>query len=169
MPSEKVLQSKKELVAQLAEKLKNAVAGVVIDYKGINVEQDTKMRKDLREAGVEYFVVKNTMLRFAAKEVGFDEFVPHLEGTTAIAISNDDVIAPAKVISKYAKELKDDTDFAIKVGFMDGKVIDAATVSELGNLPSKEQLVGQLLSVLIAPVRGMAVALNAIAEQKESA
>ena len=169
MPSEKVLQSKKELVAQLAEKLKNAVAGVVIDYKGINVEQDTKMRKDLREAGVEYFVVKNTMLRFAAKEVGFEEFVPHLEGTTAIAISNDDVIAPAKVISKYAKELKDDTDFAIKVGFMDGKVIDAATVSELGNLPSKEQLVGQLLSVLIAPVRGMAVALNAIAEQKESA
>ncbi|EEG31219.1 ribosomal protein L10 [[Clostridium] methylpentosum DSM 5476] len=169
MPSEKVLQSKKELVAQLTEKLKNAVAGVVIDYKGINVEQDTKMRKDLREAGVEYFVVKNTMLRFAAKEVGFDEFIPHLEGTTAIAISNDDVIAPAKVISKYAKELKDDTDFAVKVGFMDGKVIDAATVSELGNLPSKEQLVGQLLSVLIAPVRGMAVALNAIAEQKESA
>ena len=145
MPSEKVLQSKKELVAQLTEKLKNAVAGVVIDYKGINVEQDTKMRKDLREAGVEYFVVKNTMLRFAAKEVGFDEFIPHLEGTTAIAISNDDVIAPAKVISKYAKELKDDTDFAVKVGFMDGKVIDAATVSELGNLPSKEQLVGQLL------------------------
>ena len=169
MPSEKVLQNKKELVAQLTEKLKNAVAGVVIDYKGINVEQDTKMRKDLREAGVEYFVVKNTMLRFAAKEVGFDEFIPHLEGTTAIAISNDDVIAPAKVISKYAKELKDDTDFAVKVGFMDGKVIDAATVSELGNLPSKEQLVGQLLSVLIAPVRGMAVALNAIAEQKESA
>lgn len=169
MPSEKVLQSKKELVSQLAEQLKNAVAGVVIDYKGINVEQDTKMRKDLREAGVEYFVVKNTMLRFAAKEVGFDEFIPHLEGTTAIAISNDDVIAPAKVISKYAKELKDDTDFAVKVGFMDGKVIDAATVTELGNLPSKEQLVGQLLSVLIAPVRGMAVALNAIAEQKESA
>ena len=166
MPSEKILQTKQQLVAELTEKIKGAVAGVIVDYKGINVEQDTKMRKELREAGVEYFVVKNTMLRFAINACGYEALDEHLEGTTAIAMSTEDVVAPAKVISKYVKELGDTTDFAVKGGFMEGNVIDAATVKELGNLPTKEQLVGQLLSVLVAPVRGLAVALNAIAEKE---
>lgn len=168
MPSEKILQSKKEFVAELCEKIKGSAAGVLVDYKGINVEQDTKLRRELREADVEYFVIKNTMLRFACKEVGYD-FDAHLEGTTALALSKEDPIAAAKILSKYAKELKEDTQFSIKAGFMDNKAIDAATVTEIGSLPSKEQLVGQLLSVLVAPVRGLAVALNAVAEQKESA
>ena len=168
MPSEKNLQSKKQFVAELTEKIKGSVAGVLIDYKGINVEQDTKLRKEMREADVEYFVVKNTMLRFACKEVGYN-FDAHLEGTTALALSKEDPIAAAKVLSKYAKELKDTTQFSIKAGFMDGKPVDAATVVEIGSFPSKDQLVGQLLSVLVAPMRGLAVALNAIAEQQESA
>lgn len=166
MPSEKILQTKQQLVADLAEKLKAAAAGVIVNYKGINVEQDTKMRKDLREAGIEYFVIKNTLLRFAVKECGFDALEDQLEGTTAIALSNDDVVAPAKVITKYVKELKDNTEFAVKGGFMEGKVIDAATVSELGSLPTREQLMGQLVSVLVGPMRGLAVALNAIAEKE---
>lgn len=168
MPSEKILQSKKEFVANLTEKIKNSVAGVLVDYKGINVEQDTKLRKEMREANVEYFIVKNTMLRFACKELGYD-FDAYLEGTTALALSQEDPIAAAKIVSKYVKELKDTTQFSIKIGFMDGKTIDAATVTKIGSLPSKEQLVGQLLSVLVAPIRGLAVALDAIAEQKESA
>lgn len=168
MPSESILKSKQEYVAELVDKIKSSNAGVLVDYRGINVEQDTQMRKELREADVEYFVVKNTMLRFACKEVGLD-FDAHLEGTTALALSKEDPIAAAKILSKYAKELKETTEFSIKAGFMDGKEIDTATVVELGALPSKEQLVGQLLSVLVAPVRGLAVALNAIAEEKESA
>lgn len=168
MPSEKSLKTKQQLVSELAEKLKGSVSGVLVDYKGINVEQDTKMRKELRESGVDYFVIKNTMLRFAVKECGYDALEEHLSGTTAIALSSDDVVAPAKVITKYAKELKENTSFAVKGGFMEGKVIDVTTVNELGSLPSKEQLMGQLVSVLVGPMRGLAVALNAIAE-KESA
>ena len=102
MPSEKILQSKKELVEQLVNKCKNAVAGVLVDYKGIDVAKDTALRKELREANVEYFVVKNTMLRFAFKEVGFDALDEQLNGTTALAISNEDPISAAKIIAKYA-------------------------------------------------------------------
>lgn len=166
MPSEKVLESKKQLVVDLTEKLKNATAGVLIDYKGISVADDTALRKDFREAGVEYTVVKNTMLRFAAKNAGLDGLDSVLSGTTALAIS-DDAVASAKIATKYADKIK--KGFEIKAGFMDGEVLDIAKVIEVGKLPSKEQLVGQLLSVLTANLRGMAVALNAIAEQKESA
>jgi len=166
LPSEKVLESKKQLVVDLTEKLKNATAGVLIDYKGISVADDTALRKDFREAGVEYTVVKNTMLRFAAKNAGLDGLDSVLSGTTALAISND-AVASAKVATKYADKIK--KGFEIKAGFMDGEVLDIAKVIEVGKLPSKEQLVGQLLSVLTANIRGMAVALNAIAEQKESA
>ncbi len=104
MPSEAILKSKQAYVADLAERMKAAQAGVLVSYKGINVEQDTHLRKEMREAGVEYFVVKNTMLRFASKEVGFD-FSEHLCSTTALALSKEDPIAPAKILSKYAKEL----------------------------------------------------------------
>ena len=105
MPNAKVLEEKKALVASLVEKIKNSPAGVLVDYKGINVEDDTKLRRELREAGVEYAVVKNTMLRFAAKELGFDAFEEHLNGTTALAISTtDDVVAPAKILNEYAKK-----------------------------------------------------------------
>ncbi len=166
MPSAKVLETKKQFVADLTSKLQGAVAGVIVDYKGITVSEDSAMRKEFREAGVEYAVVKNTMLRFAAKEVGLEGISNVLEGTTAIAISTDDVVAPAKIAAKYADKIK---TFEIKAGFMEGEVLDAAKTIAVGKLPSKEQLYGQLLSVLTGNIRGLAVALNAIAEQKESA
>jgi large subunit ribosomal protein L10 len=166
LPSEKILSQKQQYVAELAEKLKTSVAGVVVDYKGINVADDTLLRRQLREAGVEYFVVKNTMLRFAAKEAGLDGLNSVLEGTTALAISKEDPIAAAKVLSKFADDHK---NFTIKAGYMDGEVMDVDKVVALGKLPSKEQLVGQLVSVLVAPIRGLAVALNAIAEKNGEA
>ena len=104
MPNAKILEEKKALVASLVEKIKNSPAGVLVDYKGINVEDDTKLRKQLREAGVEYAVIKNTLIRFAAKELGFDELDACLHGTTALAISTtDDVVAPAKILADFAK------------------------------------------------------------------
>ncbi len=166
MPSEKILSQKQQYVAELAEKLKNSAAGVVVDYKGINVADDTALRRELREAGVEYCVVKNTMLRFAAKEAGLEGLNAVLEGTTALAISKEDPISAAKVLSKFADDHK---NFTIKAGYMDGEVIDVDKVVALGKLPSKEQLVGQLVSVLVAPIRGLAVALNAIAEKNGEA
>lgn len=165
MPSEKVLSQKKETVVQLTDKIKNAVAGVLVDYKGITVTDDTKLRKELREAGVEYSVVKNTMLRFAAKEVGYEALNDVLEGTTALAISDTDEVAAAKILTKYADESKG--KFVVKAGFVDGGVIDAAKVSELGKLPSREDLLSMLCSALQGNIRGLAVALNAIAEKND--
>ena len=163
MPSEKVLSQKKQTVVELTEKLKGAVAGVVVDYKGINVADDTKLRKELREAGVDYAVVKNTMLRFAAKEVGYDDLGTVLEGTTALAISNSDHIIAAKILTKFADSQKN--FFEVKAGFVDGAVIDAAKVNELGKLPGREDLLSMLCSALQGNIRGLAVALNAIAEK----
>lgn len=167
MPSKEVLSQKQQYVEELATELKNAAAGVLIDYKGISVADDTALRKEFREAGVKYTVVKNTMLRFAAEKAGIDGLEEFFSGTTALAISDSDVIAPAKVATKYQDKL--DKIFNIKAGFMDGKTMSASETVALGKLPSKEQLIGQLLSVLTGNVRGLAVALNAIAEQKESA
>lgn len=163
LPSEKILQQKKEAVAALTEKLKNAAAGVVVDYKGINVADDTKLRKELREAGVEYAVVKNTMLRFAAKEVGYDALDSVLEGTTALALSDSDQVVAARILTKYAEDSKG--KFVVKAGFVDGGVIDAAKVTELGKLPNREALLSMLCSALQGNLRGLAVALNAIAEK----
>ena len=148
MPSEKILEQKKQIVSDLAGKLSSSVAGVIVDYKGITVADDTKLRKELREAGVEYTVVKNTLLRFAAKEAGLE-----------------DPIAAAKILSKYAEGSKG--KFSIKAGFMEGKVLDLEGVDRLAKLPSKEQLLVQLLSVLNGNLRGLAIALNAIVEKQE--
>lgn len=163
LASEKTLAKKKQVVSELTEKIKNAAAGVIVDYKGINVADDTKLRRELREAGVDYTVVKNTMLRFAVKEVGYDGLASVLEGTTALAISNDDQVAPARILSKYAKDHKD--KFTVKAGFVDGGVIDAAKVAELGDLPTRDGLLSMLCSALQGNIRGLAVALNAIAEK----
>lgn len=167
MPSAKILEQKKQSVVDLTEKLKSASAGVVVDYKGINVADDTALRKELREANVEYIVVKNTLLRFAIKNVGLDGLDDVLSGTTALAISKDDPIAPAKIVGKYVDKIE--KGFEVKAGFMDNQIMDKNDVIALGKLPSKEQLLSQLLSVLTGNIRGMAIALNAIAEQKENA
>jgi len=174
MPSEKVLQQKKEIVQQLVEKLKTASAGVLVDYRGLTVEQDTELRRELRKAGVEYKVVKNTLTRFAAKKVGFDELDPKLNGPTSLALSYDDPVAPAKVLVEFSKK---NEKLEIKAGFVDGKVIDISEIKALAELPSKEVLIAKVLggfnapisgfvNVLNANLRGLAVALNAIAEKK---
>ncbi len=175
MPSEKVLQQKQQLVADLKAKLEESVAGVLVDYKGITVAEDTKLRKELREAGVDYFVVKNTMLRFAMNEVGYEELTKVLEGTTALAVSKEDPVAAAKILAKFAEDSKD--KFTVKAGFVEGKALDAAGVNELAKLPSREVLVAKVLGSLNAPIsgfanvlnanlRGLVVALNAIAEKQ---
>lgn len=163
MPNEKVLQEKKKIVEDLVAMIKGSVAGVIVDYKGIDVANDTKLRAELRAAGVSYCVAKNTMLRFAAKEVGLDGLNEVLEGTTAIAISENDPIAPAKIIAKYSKQLND--VFNIKGGYMDGAVVDVATVEELASIPSKPELVAKMLSSLNAPIANLAVVLDQIAKK----
>lgn len=165
MPSEKILESKKELVGELSEKLKNAAAGVLVDYKGLDVAQDTKLRKELREAGVDYFVVKNTMLRFATKEVGYD-FEEALSGTTALALSSEDQMAAARILVKHSEELKG-AALTVKGGFMDGEKIDVDTVVAIAKIPSRETLIAQMLSSLNAPIANLAVVLNQVAEKNE--
>ncbi len=170
MPSEKTLQAKQEVVAQLKQKLDGAVAGVLVNYRGISVADDTKLRRELREAGVDYAVVKNTLLRRALEGTEYGEIASVLEDTTAFAVSHEDPVAAAKILVKFADDSK--STFAVKAGFVEGKVLDVAGVTELAKLPSKEQLLVQLLSVLNGNIRGLAVALNAIVEkenEKESA
>ncbi|MCI8554504.1 MAG: 50S ribosomal protein L10 [Clostridiales bacterium] len=175
MPSEKILQQKKEYVQELSGKLKNSVAGVVVSYQGLTVAEDTQLRRELRAAGVEYAVVKNTMLRRAAADASLEGLDHVLEGTTALAVSTDH-IAAAKVLCAFAEKNK---ALEIKAGFVEGKVIDAAAVKELAKMPPKEVLVAKALGGLNAPIsgfvcvlnanlRGLAVALNAIAEQKNA-
>lgn len=175
MPSEKVLKEKQAVVAELAEKLSGSVAGVLVDYKGITVADDTKLRKELREAGVEYSVLKNTILLRACEKAELGELGSVLSGTTALAVSKEDPVAAAKILSKYADASKG--KFSIKAGFVEGKVIDADGVKDLATLPSREELVAKALGGLNAPItsfvyvlnanlRGLAVALNAIAEKK---
>ncbi|MBQ2998346.1 MAG: 50S ribosomal protein L10, partial [Oscillospiraceae bacterium] len=118
MASEKILQAKKEAVAELVEKLKVAKSGVLVDYVGINVADDTKLRRELREAGVEYTVIKNSILRFAAKEAGYGELDAFLSGSTALALSNDDPVAPAKILGKFAEG--SNGKFSLKAGFVEG-------------------------------------------------
>lgn len=164
MPSAKVLEEKKQLVAELAEQMKAASSGVLVDYKGINVEDDTKLRADMRKNNVDYRVIKNTLIRFAAKEAGLEGLDEVLNGTTALAISADDVIAPAKVVAEYAK--KDENIYNIKAGFIEGKVVSVEEIMQLANLPSKEVLLGRLVGGLQGPIFGLALVLKAIADKK---
>ncbi len=164
MPSTSVLEAKQAVVAELKEKVLNASAGVVVDYKGITAENDTKLRKELREAGVQYSVIKNTLLKRAIEGSEVEGLSEVLEGTSALAVATDDQIAPARILNKYAKE--SDGKFVIKAGFMDGKVMSAAEVAAIADLPSKEGLIQMLLSVLVSGPRGLAVALNAVAEKQ---
>lgn len=177
LPSEKVLGQKKQQVSELIDKLNNSVAGVVVDYKGISVSDDTQLRKELRENGVDYFVVKNTILRFAAKEANLEELNPVLEGSTALAVCENDAVVAAKILSKYAESQKE--FFNIKAGFVEGKVVDVASVESLAKLPSKEVLIAQTLAGFNAPLsgfanvlngnlRGLAIVINAIAEKQSA-
>ncbi len=166
MPSEKILQQKQQLVAELSEKFKTAAAGVFVDYCGLTVEEDTQLRNKLREAGVEYTVVKNTLTKRAANEAGFTEFDEILNGPTALALSFDDVVAPAKVLAEFAKG-KD--VFELKAGFMEGKAMSLEEVTALSQIPSKDTLYAMLAGGLNATIAGLARAIDAVREQKETA
>ena len=158
MPNAKVLEEKQQAVADLVVKLQNSAAGVLVDYQGINVEQDTKMRTELRNAGVDYFVFKNTLTRLAVKECGFDALLPALKKMTAIAISETDPVAPAKILAAYADKIQ---TFNIKAGFVDGEVIDVQGVGKLATMPSKEELIAKMLGSLQSPASGLANVINA--------
>lgn len=166
MPSEAILEKKKQLVKELTEKLQEACAGVIVEYKGINVEDDTKLRKELREAGVDYKVVKNTYLRFALDGAGISGLNDVLEGTTAIAVSKDDELAAAKVLCKYAETSE---TFKVKAGFSNGEAITAETVTALSKVPSRETLLSMFVGELSQTIAGLARAINAVAEKKGEA
>ena len=167
MASEKVLAAKKEKVDKLTELLKNSAAGVLVDYKGITVEEDTKLRKELREAGITYFVEKNSILRFAFKNAGLDDITGVLEGTTALAISNDDQTAPARILGKFAESVKEREIFNLKAGYIGEEIYDAAGVQALSKIPSKETLLAQLVGSLQGPIQKLAATLQAVADKKE--
>jgi large subunit ribosomal protein L10 len=164
LPNEKVLQEKAQLVSEVAEKLKESATTVVTDYRGLTVAQVTELRKQLREAGVEFKVLKNTLVRRATAIAELTELDEYLTGPTAIAFSKDDAVAPAKVISDFAK--KNDA-LKVKAGVVEGKVVGVDQIKALADLPSREGLLSMLLSVLQAPMRNFALAVKAVAEKKE--
>ncbi|MFC0190582.1 50S ribosomal protein L10 [Fictibacillus aquaticus] len=159
-----ILETKKELVSVIAGKLSESKSTIVVDYRGLNVAQVTELRKQLREAGIEYKVYKNSMTARAAEQAGLGELSQHLTGPTAIAFSNDDVVAPAKIINSFAKA---NEALEIKAGVIEGQIASVEEVKALAELPSREGLLSMVLSVLQAPIRNFALATKAVAEQKE--
>ena len=164
MPNAKVLESKKAVVATLSGKINEASSVVFVDYKGITVAQDTELRKQFREAGVEYSVVKNTLTNFAAKDAGYD-FAEILNGTTAMASTTGDPIAPARIVCEFAKKNKN--TLSIKGGVVEGSVLSADQLNGFGELPSKNALVASVLGTFLAPISSLAFVLDQIREQKE--
>ena len=162
MPSTAILEKKKQMVADLSERIKNSCAGVVVDYKGINVEDDTKLRRELREAGVEYTVVKNTILGRAAEDAGLEGMNTVLEGTTAIATSNDDYVASARILHDYADK---HDNFSLKAGYLDGEMISLDKLVALAKLPSREVLLATVCSVFNAPIAAFARGVQAIVDK----
>ena len=163
LPNAKVLEEKKQLVADLKEKIGAAVTGVVVDYKGINVADDTALRKELRENNVNYFVVKNSLLSRAVADTELEGMQSVLEGTTALALSNEDYAAPARILSKFAD--KSET-FKIKAGFLDGKLVDLDTINAIAKLPSREVLLATVLGAFQAPIAAFARAVQAIVDKQ---
>ena len=162
MPSKSILEQKQAVVADLAEKIKNSPAGVVVNYQGITVEDDTKMRKALREAGVSYMVMKNSLTGRACDEVGMSDMKQYLTGMTAIAIASDNAVAPAKVLKEYAEKIE---SFQILAGYLDGEVVGVETVNRLAEIPSKEVLIAKLLGSIKSPLYGLAYALQAVVDK----
>ena len=162
MPSKSILEQKQAVVAELAELLKNSPAGVLVNYQGITVDADTKLRKALRESGVKYMVMKNSLTGRACDEVGLGDMKQYLSGMTAIAVSENDPIAPAKVIKEYAEKIE---SFEILAGYLDGAVVTKDTVMSLADIPSKEVLIAKFLGSIKSPLYGFAYALQAIIDK----
>ncbi|MGB4610785.1 MAG: 50S ribosomal protein L10 [Saccharofermentanales bacterium] len=162
MPSPKILEKKKQVVKQLANELKDAQSIVLADYMGLNVAQDTEMRTAFREAGVNYRVIKNSVISRAFDQLGIDGFTDELTGPTAIAYSVDDIVLAPKLTKQYADKLK---KFEIKGGIMEGAKVDLEQIIKLASIPDQQTLYGQLVSGLIFPVTSLAMTLNALAEK----
>ncbi|MEH7124677.1 50S ribosomal protein L10 [Bacillus sp. JJ1532] len=158
------IEQKKQTVEEIADKLKASVSTVVVDYRGLSVAQVTELRKQLREAGVEFKVYKNTLTRRAAEVAELAALNEVLTGPNAVAFSTEDVIAPAKIINDFAKK---NEALEIKAGVIEGNVASAEEIKALAELPSREGLLSMLLSVLQAPIRNLALAAKAVADQKE--
>ena len=177
LSSKEVLESKQKIVEEIGDRLQRSVVSVLTDYRGLNVSEATKLRKELREAGVEYKVLKNTLTKLAAEKVGLEALNPHLTGPTAIAFSQDDPVAPARILAKFAKDHK---KLVLKSGVLEGKIIDVATITALAALPDRDTLLAQVLAGFQGPVTGFmnvlqgnlrnfAYVINAVKEQKEKA
>jgi len=165
MANNAIREEKVALVSELADKLQRSKSTIITDYRGLTVGEVTELRKRLREAGIEYKVLKNTMTRRAADSINLSEVNEHLTGPVAIAFSYDDVVAPAKILNTFAKEHK---ALELKAGIIEGKVINQEEVQALADLPSREGLLSMLLSVLQAPMRNLAYAVSQIAEKQEA-
>ena len=163
MASEKVLEMKKAQVTELAGKLKDSVAGVLVEYKGINVADDTNLRRELREAGIEYTVIKNSILGRAAEEAGLDGLKDVLTGTTALAISKEDHVAAARILKNFSKG---HDFFQIKSGYLNGEVVDLATVNSLADLPTYEVLLATVCNAFNAPIASFARVIQAVVDKK---
>lgn len=166
MPSNSILEKKQQVVADLAAQIKESAAGVIVNYQGITVDTDTAMRKELRTAGVKYVVSKNTLTGRACDAVGYGALKEHLNGMTAIAISKDDPVVAAKILKKYADKVE---SFNILAGYVDGEVIDANTVNNLADIPSKETLIAKFLGSIRSPLFSFAYALQAVVDKNGEA
>ncbi len=177
MPNKSVLEKKQQVVKELADKIRLAKTMILADFRGLTVDQDTELRRALRNAGVEYRVIKNTLIKFAVKENGIEGLDEFLNGPTSVAMSYDDHVAPAKVLDEYAKKFG---KVQFKAGVVEGKVINVDEIRQLASLPPREQLIARVLggfsapmaglvSVLAANIRGLAIALNQIAQKKAEA
>lgn len=164
MANTNVIEKKKELVQTIADKLTASQSTILVDYRGLDVAEVTELRQQFREANVEFKVYKNSMIRRGAESADFGELTDALVGPTAIAFSNDDVIAPAKILTNFAKE---HDALEIKAGIIEGEIATLEQINELGNLPNYDGMVSMLLNVLQAPIRNFAYATKAVAEQKE--
>ena len=156
------VELKKPVVDEISEVIKDAQGVVLVDYRGLTVEQDTALRRQLREAGITYKVYKNTMMNFAFKGTDCEALAPHLEGPSAIAVSKDDATAPARVIVKFAKEAP---SLELKAGVVEGMLYDAKGIAEIAKIPGREELLSRLLGSLQSPVANFARVLNQIAEK----
>ncbi|WP_057829576.1 50S ribosomal protein L10 [Liquorilactobacillus cacaonum] len=162
--SKEIIAKKATIVEEVVEKFNESVSCVVVDYRGVTVEQVTELRKELREAGVEMRVIKNTYLKRAADKAGYEGLDDVFAGPTAVAFSKEDVVAPARILAKFAKNVD---ALEIKGGMIEGKVASLEEINALATLPSREGLLSMLLSVLQAPVRNVAYAVKAVAESKD--
>ncbi len=167
MPNAKVLESKKAVVEELSSKISEATSVVFVNYSGITVAQDTELRKLFRDASVDYSVIKNTLARLAANKAGYNQFDELLNGTTSMASTTGDPIAPARAICDFAKKNKD--VLTIKGGFVEGKVLSVDELKSFGELPSKDALVAQVLGTFLAPISSLAFVLDQICQQKGGA